>query len=469
MLTAKITGSSNRFNPLSLNPQLWLDASDSSTVLNAGGLPANADEAVATWSDKSGTARHFIQNTTTYRPLKKVAVLNGRDGLQFDGINDFMGNPTFTGVSALYVFMVLRPNLKGSYHNIYDGSHMLWLQGNNRLELNAAYVVGQNVSALGYSNEWVVVSTAAQSTSPRDRIFINGQAVASNPSTRGAMSGNIALQFFARGTGQTYSGVVGEIIVCCSPLTEAQIAQTNRYLVNKWNVEPFNPLSLAPLSFFDASNYACYAGSGSTITDLSPNANGGTIVGGVTYTTTDGGAFVFNGSTGYINMPTIASGSKLNAKSGMSWAGFIKTTSIQGTFFSYGLLGVYISDILCARTSVNLFCQVNNGADGNGQLTSSAPAGYSHIAFVFDGTQSGNANRLKIYINGALQTLTFSYTVPSTTASPATPMSRIGSYVGFPGSWFLNGSIASCTLFDRAISVDEVNKIFNWGRGRLGL
>jgi hypothetical protein len=231
----------------------------------------------------------------------------------------------------------------------------------------------------------------------------------------------------------------------------------------------FNPLSLAPLSFFDAGNTACYPGSGSTITDLSPNANGGTIVGGVTYTATDGGAFVFNGSTGYIDMTTIASGAKLSNKSAIAWAGFVKTTNGQRTFFSYGASGGITTDTLFARTTAEIFGQVNNSSDGSALFTNSAAAGYVHVAYVFDGSQTGNSDRLKIYLNGVLQALTYSYTVPATTASPSSPLARIGSYGTFPVWWFLNGSIASCLLFDKAITSGEVASLYNWGRVRLGI
>ena len=61
----------------------------------------------------------------------------------------------------------------------------------------------------------------------------------------------------------------------------------------------------------------------------------------------------------------------------------------------------------------------NNG--GNGFGTSAAPAGaaWSHLAQVFDGTQTGNANRLKCYVNGIAQTLSFVGTVLSTSTANA--------------------------------------------------
>jgi len=87
-----ISASRRRFNPLSLSPALWLDASDSSTLFDAtsGGSLVAADGAVARWEDKSGNSRHATQSGSTARPLRKTSVLNGRDVLRFDGSNDYL-------------------------------------------------------------------------------------------------------------------------------------------------------------------------------------------------------------------------------------------------------------------------------------------------------------------------------------------------------------------------------------------
>ena len=66
-----------------------------------------------------------------------------------------------------------------------------------------------------------------------------------------------------------------------------------------------------------------------------------------------------------------------------------------------------------------IYWVANNG--GNGYGTSATPAGaeWSHLAQVFDGTQTGNANRLKCYVNGIAQTLSFVGTVPSSSTANA--------------------------------------------------
>ncbi len=61
-----------------------------------------------------------------------------------------------------------------------------------------------------------------------------------------------------------------------------------------------------------------------------------------------------------------------------------------------------------------------------------------HLAMVFDGTQSTNANRLKLYINGVLQSLVFTGTIPSTTPNLTDPVllgdENMSTTVPFKGS-----------------------------------
>lgn len=62
----------------------------------------------------------------------------------------------------------------------------------------------------------------------------------------------------------------------------------------------------------------------------------------------------------------------------------------------------------------------NSGSWGVGSITDSGTYRnntYHHYAILYDGSQSGNSNRLKFYKNGSLQTLSFSGTVPSSIGS----------------------------------------------------
>jgi hypothetical protein len=72
-----------------------------------------------------------------------------------------------------------------------------------------------------------------------------------------------------------------------------------------------------------------------------------------------------------------------------------------------------------------LFDGVDMGYTSSGTLTTGS---WMYITAVYDGTQTGNSNRAKVYINGVQQALTFSGTVPAT-LSNGTDDFTIGSYI----------------------------------------
>jgi len=81
-------------------------------------------------------------------------------------------------------------------------------------------------------------------------------------------------------------------------------------------------------------------------------------------------------------------------------------------------------------------------------------AGWWHTVMVFDGTQSGNADKLKGYINGVQQTLDFlSYTIPSTTPTITTPYELSSETEG-------NAGVDDVRFYTRALSPVEVWQLY---------
>lgn len=74
------------FDPLSLSPALWLDASDAATITSSGGK-------VSQWNDKSGNGRNVTQATSAAQPSTGTATQNGRNVLVFDG-SDYLAAAT---------------------------------------------------------------------------------------------------------------------------------------------------------------------------------------------------------------------------------------------------------------------------------------------------------------------------------------------------------------------------------------
>ena len=93
---------------------------------------------------------------------------------------------------------------------------------------------------------------------------------------------------------------------------------------------------------------------------------------------------------------------------------------------------------------------------------------------IFDGTftdgdpATQNAGRLKVYIDGNLiSPLTFTGTIPAQTGTMTggsggtTKFLRIGNHDG--GAWYFDGKIADFSIFDYALSADQISYLYNSG------
>ena len=85
-------GGAQAFNPLVLNPLVWLEGDTNVTNDGSGNCSA--------WGDLSGNSRNAAQSTILDRPVIVSAGQNGLNILRFDGVTDFLSIPLFTGPFA---------------------------------------------------------------------------------------------------------------------------------------------------------------------------------------------------------------------------------------------------------------------------------------------------------------------------------------------------------------------------------
>ena len=223
----------------------------------------------------------------------------------------------------------------------------------------------------------------------------------------------------------------------------------------------------------DAANYKSYPGSGTTWTDLSQYKSNGTLTNGPTFSTLNGGGITFDGTNDYVNISQVPS---LSNVSKFTYFSFIKFQSKANGcgIFSYGQTNVYTSDIFFwwNTTSPNnsLAFQINNGADGTAFYSYIPTSSWISLAVVYDGTQSTNATKLKVYINNVQITLDFNtYNVPATTGSPVNPKCMIGDYASTIGTYTFLGNIATTALYNKSLTSDELSQNYNALKGRFGL
>jgi hypothetical protein len=92
-------------------------------------------------------------------------------------------------------------------------------------------------------------------------------------------------------------------------------------------------------------------------------------------------------------------------------------------------------------------------AGGTGQATSLSgdTSNYHIFGNIFDGTQTGNANRLKFRYDGVQQTLNFGATTVGTATNPAAAYM----YFGTDNTTYFNGFIGTIMIWTRALNTAE--------------
>lgn len=86
-----------------------------------------------------------------------------------------------------------------------------------------------------------------------------------------------------------------------------------------------------------------------------------------------------------------------------------------------------------------------------------------HLVMIYDGSQTGNANRLKFYVNNVQKTLTFAGTIPASLQN-STADFNLGKFGGSLTRYF-GGDMDLAGLWSRALAETEVRALYNIGAG----
>lgn len=238
------------FSPASIaGLDLWLDASDNSTVLDATDTAASDGEAVKTWQDKSGNDRHVVQDTAARQPVRLAAEINGLDALDFDGEDWMIGGDWLTQTAAKSIFIVAKTDTTGSFANggLFQVSDA---QGTGRgILITAEVAVRCNTytwisTSTTTSNQAAVVSVTQSGSGNVHDIFsmwLDGASVTRTSGTNGAIAdaaGNVIIgkNDDNDSASSELDGKLCEIIVYDSELSAADREAVENYLGEKWGV-----------------------------------------------------------------------------------------------------------------------------------------------------------------------------------------------------------------------------------------
>jgi hypothetical protein len=217
---------------------LWLDASDSSTIILSGSN-------VTTWKDKSGNGNDATASSIpTLSTINSIQAMNMTNGPYFTG-------PVSITTSTMTCFAVA--NTTRALPNTIRDQRLVSLvsAGNDGDKIDSAIGLynssSANTSAIGtYRNSLYGPAVAISSNSPfiavsqydGTNVSLWRNGTAGNPVTS---TGSFAITKYGIGnqatpTTEYWEGTIGEVIVLNIALTDAQRQQIEGYLAWKWGI-----------------------------------------------------------------------------------------------------------------------------------------------------------------------------------------------------------------------------------------
>jgi len=208
----------------------------------------------------------------------------------------------------------------------------------------------------------------------------------------------------------------------------------------------------------DAANTKSYPGSGTIWRDMSGNGNNGTLTNGPTFNSANGGSIVFDGVDDYANIPIPLAISY----STVTIEGFIKWNSFNGGMF----LGFTTYDVWTSGNTLGYNNGLSNVIGINAATVTSLGLLGNYKQYTFIMNSSGLLSTNKIYINGALQSISAVVGADGNIPGLATNL-RLASWNndGFYG----NIQYGNLNIYNRALSDQEILQNYNAQKSRFGL
>lgn len=247
------------FTPASISGlQLWLDASDASTLFtdSAGTTLATADgDPVGCWKDKSGNNYHAKQTDGSFKPLIRKAIYNSRDIVRYDGANDRLvcGDVMDLEYGNLSIFATVK--IIGSTGSIISKSaqansstRYFFIRESNNILFNIHKPNVGNPIALASSDTSTSFRLLSANWQRESGMYIRiNKSQVTSVSTSGDSDfwnsgyvfeiGNYQTAFGAEGNAVPLNGDIGEILIYIgSALTTDQRDSVENYLYAKWGI-----------------------------------------------------------------------------------------------------------------------------------------------------------------------------------------------------------------------------------------
>jgi hypothetical protein len=237
------------------------DSSGNGNHLSPAGNPTRAKGvnyyagAVSRWEDRSGRGNHFTQGTISKYPALVSAGIGGKPAVDFDGVDDLLAAASFSDATQGTVFVVALPRNVGASQAVLASRDEATATRNFYAGIsNGAkqYVYHENAGAATavVGDDSLVADTpyvlAWKSDGSSYTFWRNGDPqtlTAAVGSNNGNWWGDVSARdnFTVGGSkgaseGSWFNGLVAEVLVYETALTDAQRQRVERYLAKKYGI-----------------------------------------------------------------------------------------------------------------------------------------------------------------------------------------------------------------------------------------
>jgi hypothetical protein len=161
----------------------------------------------------------------------------------------------------------------------------------------------------------------------------------------------------------------------------------------------------------------------------------------------------FDGTDEYLD---IADFTPVDSASAFTVSAWVKCTNTGGTNGIFHKAKTDDFNISFRVSGNTIMFAVEGGSDAFGTFGYTSTS-WNHLVAVFNGSGSANADRCKIYLNGASQSLSFTGTIPSAVSD----LSDSDTYIGRVGSSYFSGNIDEVAFWNTALDGDAVKAVYN--------
>jgi len=225
------------FDPLSLNPILWLDASDTDTITAAAGK-------VSQWDDKSTSGFNVTQGTTAKMPTTGTLTINSLNVLDWgSSINDINLTTTESGQNWQDIYIVGRYDEGASFTTSFTTLVSAYSSSGSPSSGLCLLSKAATTTELLSSAKWwdnVLINDVALSSPFAILPALNSAALISCSADSSISVNGLCIGADRKGGGgqanRGWKGVIAEIFCFGSKLSDGDRTELVSYINSKWGL-----------------------------------------------------------------------------------------------------------------------------------------------------------------------------------------------------------------------------------------